>query len=112
MHYHGSDVGQPALGRQSENSNYSRDILGVCHGGTQASAFHVQLLQSQFFHGSDIDENLERENNESVVSNSISPTLGLEPLLCGVQREKRDRFMIVHSLLFWMTMLIILDLQW
>lgn len=61
MHYHGSDVGQPALGRQSENSNYSRDILGVCHGGTQASAFHVQLLQSQFFHGSDIDENLERE---------------------------------------------------
>ena len=56
MHYHGSDVGQPALGRQSENSNYSRDILGVCHGGTQASAFHVQLLQSQFFHGSDIDE--------------------------------------------------------
>ena len=54
-------MGQPALGRQSENSSYSRDIHGVCHGGAQASAFHVQLLQSQFFHGSDIDENSERE---------------------------------------------------
>lgn len=61
MHYHGSDVGQPALGRQSENSSYSRDIHGVCHGGAQASAFHVQLLQNQFVHGSDIDENSERE---------------------------------------------------
>ena len=61
MHYHGSDVGQPALGRQSESSSYSRDIHGVCHGGAQASAFHVQLLQSQFVHGSDIDENSERE---------------------------------------------------
>ena len=67
MHYHGSDVGQPALGRQSENSSSSRDIHGVCHDGAQASAFHVQLLQSQFFHGSDIDENSERER-ERVMS--------------------------------------------
>ena len=54
-------MGQPALGRQSENSSYSRHIHGVCHGGVQASAFHVQLLQNQFVHGSDIDENSERE---------------------------------------------------
>ena len=54
-------MGQPALGRQSENSSYSRKIHGVCPGGAQASAFHVQLLQSQFVHGSDIDENSERE---------------------------------------------------
>ena len=49
MHYHSSDVEQPALGRQSENSSYSRDIHGVCHGGAQVSAFHVHLLQSRFF---------------------------------------------------------------
>ena len=112
MHYHSSDVEQPALGRQSENSSYSRDIHGVCHGGAQASAFHVHLLQSRFFHGSDIDENSEREKNESVISTSILPTPGLEPLLCGTEREKRDRFMIVHSPLFGIAVMIILNLQW
>ena len=100
MHYHGSDVGQPALGRQSENSSSSRDIHGVCHDGAQASAFHVQLLQSQFFHGSDIDENSERESNESVVSNSIPPTPGLEPLLCGTEKEARSFYDCAQSVVW------------
>ena len=100
MHYHSSDVEQPALGRQSENSSYSRDIHGVCHGGAQASAFHVQLLQSRFFHGSDIDENSEREKNESVISTSILPTPGLEPLLCGTEKEARSFYDCAQSVVW------------
>ena len=46
-----------------------------------------------------------------MVSNSIPPTPGLEPYYV-VQRKNRDRFMIVHSPLFGIAMLIILDLQW
>ena len=91
---------QPALGRQSENSSYSRDIHGVCHGGAQVSAFHVHLLQSRFFHGSDIDENSEREKNESVISTSILPTPGLEPLLCGTERDARSFYDCAQSVVW------------
>ena len=65
-----------------------------------SECFSCSIIAESIFHGSDIDENSERESNESVVSNSISPTPGLEPLLCGTEKEARSFYDCAQSVVW------------